>query len=83
MLEHSGKLIKIESTHDNMRTDEFDGHFAFLPEEGGSFVIYGEPISENMSVRYIRTSMIKSVEWIYEKIVEFKTQNSTYHLELN
>lgn len=82
MLENTGTLIKIDSTHNNMRTNEFKGHFMNIPVVGNQFCIFGEPISENMSVRYIKTSPVKEVEQIYDKILEFKTQNSTYHLEL-
>lgn len=83
MLEQKGKLIKIESNHNLLRTDEIVGSWPFFPEVGSGFVIYSEPLDkEGNTVRYVRTSKVQEIEQLYDKIWEFKTQNSTYRLEI-
>lgn len=76
------KLTKIESIHNNLRTNEVIGYCWNLPTVGERFMIWEEPKFENVVIREVITTTIKEVEQIYEKIWEFKTQNSTYYLEL-
>lgn len=83
MLEQKGKLIKIDSSHNLLRTEEVVGTWPVWPEVGHSFVIYSEPLDKDgNTVRYVRTSKVVEIEQIYNKIWEFKTQNSTYRLEI-
>lgn len=76
------KLIKIESNHNHLRTDEIIGYCFAEPRVGERFMIWEEPKFGNVVIREVITTPIKEVEKIYERIWEFKTQNSTYHLEL-
>lgn len=82
------KLIKITSTHNNVRTNEIVGWCNELPYEGKTFTMYAPPL-ENMSADYriIGTSHIKSLHsiQIFEDsgnfYREFTTENSVYRLE--
>lgn len=82
MFELKGKLIKIESEHNLLRTDEVVGTFLDVPKVGERFTIYAEPLSNEANIRTVNTSPVKSIEKIYEKIWEMKTQFSTYHIEI-
>jgi len=75
------KLTRIESTHNNLRTDSVKGVCFDFPVVGEAFTMYGGTLTGVSGVRAIITS---SVEWI--KMVDgdfiFKTKNSLYELEV-
>jgi hypothetical protein len=71
-------LKKIESNHNNLRTDEVTGITHNLPEVGERFFMYAEALEEG-DVRHIYTSPIKEVREVDNEIV-FKTENSVYSL---
>ena len=75
------KLTKIESTHTNLRTNEMEGRTGSIPEVGHDIRIFGEGIEFGM--RMIHTTEVKESTFDKEtKIFTFKTQNSTYSLEV-
>ncbi len=75
---YKGILEKIESTHNNLRTDTVQGTFE-PPEIGKSFILYGEGLE--FGVRVIQTTPIKELTK-EEKGFCFKTMNSTYKLSV-
>lgn len=75
------KLYKVESTHNNVRTNETEGVAPAMPEVGKTFLLYAEPLTPGATVRYIHTTTIQSVEELSNKLIEFKTRNSTYRVE--
>jgi hypothetical protein len=72
------KLVKIESTHNNLRTNEIVGEFSYSPEVGHVFRFYSKPLDPDASIRVITTSSVQSING-----QEFKTRNSTYRLEVD
>jgi hypothetical protein len=74
-------LTKIESTHNNVRTNETTGHTLALPEVGKNFFMTAPPL-ESGGVRMINTTEIKEVEIHSETEFTFKTQNSTYKVQV-
>lgn len=73
------KLIRVKSSHQNLRTDEVDGEIDGLPEIGESITLLG--VGLEFGVRIIHTTPV--VE-ILEKIpgeMLFRTDNSTYRLK--
>jgi len=75
-------LIKIESIHNNVRTDEMEGYCLDLPQLGKSFRIIslGGGLSVPSSDRMISTTSVNKMELIDDYTVEFRTKNSTYRL---
>lgn len=77
------KLTKIESTHTNLRTNEMIGKTGSIPEVKYNIQVFGESLTEGKNMRVIETTEIK--ESTYDKATKtfvFKTQNSTYSLEI-
>lgn len=71
-------LKKIESNHNNLRTDEVSGIAHTLPTVGKPFFMYAKALEEG-DVRYIHTSPVAEVRTLENEIV-FKTENSIYSL---
>lgn len=77
------KLTKIESNHNNLRTNDMVGTTAQIPEVGHEFIILGESLSFKGGARVIHTTEIKDVKLdLANKKMTFQTQNSTYDLEV-
>jgi hypothetical protein len=76
---YEGTLRKIHSTHNNVRTAEMKGEFPLLPNNGRSFVIYGESIDPNGSLRAIHTTPVGKIEKTNDGYL-FETRNSKYEL---
>lgn len=75
-------LKKIESTHNNLRTEVVQGLVPELPVVGKSLFMYSKEIlTPNTNVRHILTSRIKEVT-ISDKNgdIVFRTENSLYEL---
>ena len=72
-------LKKLESTHNNLRTDEVQGLAPELPVVGKRFFMYADPINPIASQRYINTSSVKEIQRKGEDLI-VKTENSTYIL---
>lgn len=75
------RLTKVESNHNNIRTNSMEGETTELPVPGENFVIVGDPINPMADVRCITTSEIQLVEKT-DSLYTFKTLNSTYQLEV-
>jgi hypothetical protein len=75
-------LNKIESTHNNLRTDVVTGLTPRLPVVGEQFFMYSnEVLTENTNTRFIRTSKIESIKASDDgREIIFRTQNSLYTL---
>jgi hypothetical protein len=78
-----GTLSKIESNHNNLRTNDMAGEFSRLPALKERFVIYGESLTPGMNFREINTSPVQEVIKISETEYEFKTRNSHYKIVLD
>ena len=75
-------LTKVESNHNNLRTNEIEGHTLYLPDVGQGFNLVGESLTPGLSHRMINTTEVKSVESIGQDEYLFKTLNSTYKLKV-
>lgn len=76
-----GRLVRITSSHQNLRTDTVEGDFENLPVAGSIFEMLAPPLTRG--VRCIWTSPIEQtwqVEINGKKVVCFKTDNSVYGL---
>jgi len=77
------KLTKIESNHNNLRTNDMVGTTSAIPEVGHEFSIFGESLSFHGGGRVIHTTIVKESDFNEDtKTFRFKTQNSTYELEV-
>ncbi|NJO48254.1 MAG: hypothetical protein HC840_00900 [Leptolyngbyaceae cyanobacterium RM2_2_4] len=75
------KLTKIESTHNNLRTNEMVGKTGSIPEKDYDIIVFGKGIE--FSTRVIQTTVVQESNYDKEtKTFTFKTQNSTYTLEI-
>jgi hypothetical protein len=70
------KITKKNSNHKNLRTDEIEGFCHELPKLDCNFVMFSEGLE--MGVRIIKTTAIKDINGD-----EFKTENSTYVIEVS
>jgi len=75
----SGKLKRLKSSHQNLRTDEVEGEYAYNPEVGKVFILIGESLSFKGGKRWIETTPVKTVEQLPDRI-RFTTLYSTYEL---
>ena len=73
------KLLKLQSTHNNLRTNEIDGECIDLPEIGQSFILLGEALNPDAKVRAIRTTPVQELKK-EGNVMTFKTLNSIYEL---
>lgn len=76
-------LKKIESSHDNLRTDEVYGFATLMPEEGSGFMMFSKSLTGDDLARVIKTSKITSVENVGDDEIVFRTQNSTYLIQVH
>ena len=77
------KLKKIESMHNNLRTNEMEGKVTHIPEEGYPFQIFGESLTEGADFRTITTTVVKKSEYKEDsRRFIFKTENSLYELKV-
>lgn len=83
-----GKLTRIGSNHQNMRTDAAEGVFETLPTVGECFLMLGKGLTKingKESTRMIQTSPVIEVEtkgFDLYSYTWFKTKNSEYKLEV-
>lgn len=74
-----GILVRLESTNNNLRTNEIEGEYDKVPTPGEPFVLIGEPLDPRAHFRMVTTSTVQDVEHFPDKI-RFTTRNSTYEL---
>ena len=77
----TGKLTRLGSTNDNLRTSDVFGSFAELPEVGKTFEMLADSLTAGCTCRYVSTSPVASVGNEDGKYL-FTTQNSFYRLEV-
>lgn len=74
------RLIKLESTHSNIRTPETIGELRCLPEVGIPIILYSDPLTKGANIRIIQTTPAKRVEQLEGGSYIVTTSHSTYHL---
>ena len=77
------KITKIESNHQNLRTNDMEGKTPVIPEVGERFIIFGESLTPGNNARVIQTTEVQ--ESTYDsatKTFTFKTKNSLYTVEI-
>jgi hypothetical protein len=75
-------LNKVESTHNNLRTNTVNGLVPELPEVGGRLFMYSsEVLTPNTNMRHIYTSIIQEIK-VDEATgdMTIRTENSLYML---
>ena len=79
---HKVKLEKVESSHNNLRTNSVTGVCIELPIVGKSFMLMSdEVLTASATVRVINTSIVKDVLKCANGDLSFTTENSTYLLK--
>lgn len=74
-------LKRIESTHQNLRTDEVKGIAHNAPNINDRFFMYAEALEEG-DVRHVMTSPVRDI-WTNGEEIIFKTENSVYSLTVH
>ena len=72
-------LERVESAHNNMRTDEMEGICPSLPAVGSGFTIVGEGLESGC--RVITTTRVVEIMEEKDDEVLFRTANSTCRLK--
>lgn len=75
------QFTRIESNHQNLRTNEMLGRAPEMPEVGKELYLFGESLTNYMGTRLIRTTEIKDVQ-LKDGVYRFTTQNSTYEMKV-
>ena len=75
------QLKKLESTHENLRSDIVVGNASDLPEIDYGFVMCSRPLELSKDFRFVCTSPVRTIEKLGNLIV-FTTENSTYELTI-
>ena len=75
----NGKLVRVKSSHNNLRTTEVVGSYYAPPTIGESFTFLSEPLNDGGTIRVVTTSPVQSVEAVPGGL-RFTTLNSTYDL---
>lgn len=78
-----GKLFKINSNHDNVRTDTMEGLATELPVVGKGFNLYGGALELKVGIRGLFTTSIEELTQLSNGTVLFRTRNSTYVFRLD
>lgn len=74
------RLVRLSSTNTNLRTREVEGEYFVPPKVGDRFKLTGESLSFTGGIRLIDTSPVVVIVQDTEKLIIFKTENSTYEL---
>ncbi len=75
-------LTKINSTHQNLRTNEVEGECQDLPEVGKRFMLLGKGLE--FGTRMVMTTEVTrriDTERAGKSVISFSTANSVYELE--
>ncbi len=79
----NGKLVRLHSTNNNLRTKEVEGVFDQLPTVGQGFKLIGESLDFEGGSRLIFTSNVIEVVRKDIGVWSFQTLNSFYELHIN
>lgn len=77
-----GKLIRLASSNNNLRTNEVIGVFESLPVEGKEFKMLAESLTPDGSFRLVITSPVSKILSVKENNYLFNSHFSTYELEI-
>jgi hypothetical protein len=80
-MDYRVKLTKIESNHNNLRTNEVVGVTNKLPEVGMRFQMLAAPLQTG-HVRYVDTSPIQNIFKVDDNTQTLHTMNSIYEFEV-
>lgn len=75
-------LEKFESTNNNLRTKTVLGETDELPQVNQTFMMMAESLTSEAKFRYIETSQVKEIVYQDDKVIRFKTENSTYQVNV-
>lgn len=81
MARFKGRLTKMKSDHNRLRTDTVEGVFDDLPTEGSPFALVGESLTPGLDARLFLSSDIQMMLEEGERHRIFRTYNSTYRLD--
>lgn len=77
------KLTKLSSNHSYVRTTEVVGECEELPQINTVFIMTGPPLDPIAGdTRLIATTPIKSIKESIDNVIDFKTENSHYQVEI-
>lgn len=76
------KLTKIQSTHQNLRTNEIEGETGRLPTIGERFSLFGKALNTAAHLRVVVTTEVRETKTLSSGTIRFETENSTYEVEL-
>lgn len=76
------RLTRLQSNHNNLRTDTIVGEAVGIPMVGSNFVMVADALVEGHDYRLVTTTLIKAVMQPEEKVYEFATANSSYRVEV-
>jgi hypothetical protein len=74
-------LKRITSTHENLRTPEVKGFIKDKPALNKEIILFAEAINPIAMGRIIRTTKIKDIKSVSEKVIVCNTRNSTYEIQ--
>ncbi len=76
------RLTRLNSVHQNLRTDEVVGSCDHEPVVGQRFIMTAAPLNPDASVRWIETTEVaERTDLVKGQTIEFKTLNSDYKWE--
>ena len=76
------KLTRIQSKHQNLRTDEIVGQTEELPRIGSPFTLIANPLVRFANFRLVRTTPVRVIWNNSRTEYEFWTENSHYRLSV-
>lgn len=77
-----GKLIRLASSNNNLRTNEVVGTFDSLPAEGKEFKMFAESLTPGGLFRLVATSPVSKILSAKDNNYLFNSHFSTYELEI-
>lgn len=76
-------LTRLQSSHQNLRSDEIEGTAPSLPQVGKNFILFGDPLAKGAIARLVATTPVKRIEPDPDNgSMEFWTANSHYGLQV-
>ena len=52
-------LTRLQSSHQNLRSDEIEGTAPSLPQVGKNFILFGDPLAKGAIARLVATTPVK------------------------
>lgn len=73
-------LRRIESSHDNLRTETVEGYYFLPPTEGFTFCFYAKSLEADEGIRIVMTTPVVEIVREDEVGTVFRTANSVYEV---